>query len=266
MAEHEGPWSSLPPPASPPPASPPPGPGRGTDPGPGINRRLAIFLGILAAGAALIFVLSKLYPNQINGTGWGPPAINLGFAALVGSAIFSQRIPLGQAVRYIAIWALIFAVLGVGYVYRDDFLGVANRVRSAFDPSHAVQTAPHTVTLTESAGGQYEVIGEVNGQPVRFKIDTGASDIVLSPDDAARLGAPADLRFDHRYETANGAGLGADWQVSSLAVGPFRFSGVPVSVNKAPMSSSLLGMGFLRRLDSYEFKGRQLILRGAAAH
>ena len=255
MAEHEGPWSSLPPPPAPPPRLPA-----------GINRRLAIFLAILALGAAVIFTLSKLYPDRINGTDWGPPAINLGFAALVGSAIFSQRIPLRQAVRYIAIWALVFAVLGIGYVYRDDFVSVGSRLRSALDPSHAVQIAPHTVTLTESANGQYEVMGEVNGQPVRFMIDTGSSDIVLSPDDAARLGAPTGLKFDHQYETANGAGLGADWQVSSLAVGPIRFSGVPVSVNKVPMSSSLLGMSFLRRLNSYEFKGRQLILREATPH
>jgi aspartyl protease family protein len=154
----------------------------------------------------------------------------------------------------------------VGYVYRDDFISVGNRFRSALDPSHAVQTAPRVVTLTESEGGQYAVMGQVNGQPVRFMVDTGSSDIVLSPADAARLGAPASLKFDHQYETANGAGLGADWQVSSLAVGPIRFTSVPVSVNKAPMSSSLLGMTFLHRLESYEFKGRQLILRDGAAH
>ena len=256
MAEHEGPWSSLPPPASPPPQRPVLG----------ISRRLAIYLAILAVGAVVIFILSRLYPNQISGTGWGPPAINLGFAALVGSAIFAQRIPLNQALRYIAIWALVFAVLGLGYVYRDDFLGVANRLRSAIDPSHAVQTGARAVAITESANGQYAVMGDVNGRPVRFMVDTGSSDIVLSPDDAARLGAPASLKFDHTYETANGAGLGADWQVSSLAVGPIQFSGVPVSVNKAPMSSSLLGMSFLHRLDSYEFKGRQLILRAPATH
>ena len=251
MAEHEGPWSSLPPPPKPPPR-------------PASNLRGLIFLGVIAAGAALVFVLMKLYPNQLKGDAFNAVLINLGFAALVASALFSRRIPLGQAARYVATWGLIFGVLAVGYVYRDNILNAASRVRSALDPSHAIQTGARTVTLTESNGGQYEVMGEVNGQPVRFMIDTGASDIVLSPADAARLGAPATLNFDRHYETANGAGLGAGWQVNSLAVGPIRFAGVPVSVNRTPMDQSLLGMSFLRRLESFEFKGRQLILRGPA--
>jgi aspartyl protease family protein len=253
-AEHQGPWSSLPPP-------PPSGPLRRPATN---NLRGLIFLGIIVAGAVLVFALTKLYPNQIKGDDWTAPLINLGFAAMVASALFSRRIPLGHMARYIAIWGLVFAVLAIGYVYRDDFIGMGSRIHSALDPSHALQTGAHSVTLTESEGGQYEVMGEVNGQPVRFMIDTGASDIVLSPADAARLGAPVStLKFDRHYETANGAGLGADWQATNLAVGPIRFANVPVSVNQAPMSQSLLGMSFLHRLDSFEFKGRQLILRGA---
>jgi aspartyl protease family protein len=44
-------------------------------------------------------------------------------------------------------------------------------------------------------------------------------------------------------------------------VGQIRLSGVPASVNRAPMSTSLLGMAFLKRLDSFEVKGDQLTLR-----
>ncbi len=256
MAEHEGPWSSLPPPPSPPPR-----------PGPGFDRRLAIFVAVVAAGAVLIFALTRLYPAQADGAAWGAPAMNLGFIALVASSLFSRRLGLGQVARYIGLWAVVIAVLAVGYVYRDDIAGVGLRIRSALDPSHAVQTAPNTVVLTESANGEYDVMGDVNGQPVRFVVDTGSSDIVLSPADAARVGAPAGaLKFDRHYESPGGRGLAADWQVSSLAVGSIRFSGVPVSVNQIPMGQSLLGMSFLHRLDSYEFKGRQLILHGPAAH
>ena len=253
MAEHEGPWSSLPP--------PPPPPRR-----PVSNQRALIFLGVIAAGAAAVFVLMKLYPSQLKGDAFNAVLINMGFAALIASALFSRRIPLRQAAGYVATWVVIFGVLAVGYVYRDDIIGAASRVRSAIDPSHPLPAGANAVTLTESANGQYEVMGAVNGQPVRFMIDTGASDIVLSPEDAARLGAPANLNFDLHYETANGAGLGADWQVGGLAVGPIHFSNVQVSVNRTPMDRSLLGMSFLRRLDSFEFKGRQLILRGPATH
>jgi aspartyl protease family protein len=102
----------------------------------------------------------------------------------------------------------------------------------------------------------------VNGQPVRFLVDTGASDIVLSPADAQRLGLdPASLSFTKPVETANGIGLGASYSAADVSVGSIRLSNVPMSVNKAPMSSSLLGMAFFNRLQSFRFEGNKLYLK-----
>jgi aspartyl protease family protein len=106
-------------------------------------------------------------------------------------------------------------------------------------------------------------MGEVDGAPVRFVVDTGASDIVLSPQDAARAGLlPPSTKYSRPSETANGVGYGAPMDVRSLEVGPIRLANVRVFVNQAPMSASLLGMTFLDRLDSFEVRGDQLFLRG----
>jgi aspartyl protease family protein len=251
MSDPEGPWSTPPPQR---PQAPPTRRGRGL-----------IFVVLLVAGAALIVWLSKLFPGQVSGRDWTSPAVNLGFAALVGASLLSTRLKLGQAARYLAIWGVVAGVLGLGYVYRGDAMDAFYRVRSALVPSYATQTGPNTVVLTESRDGGYDVRAEVNGQPVTFMVDTGASDVVLSPADARRLGVDRRaLRFDRRYETANGAGFGADWRADSLSIGPIRMTDVPVSVNRTPMSRSLLGMSFLKRLDSFEFKGDQLVLRGQA--
>jgi aspartyl protease family protein len=116
--------------------------------------------------------------------------------------------------------------------------------------------------VTESPGGSYLVYGKVNGTTVPFLIDTGASDIVLSPGDARRIGIDMDaLSFDHVYETANGQGRGAPYQVASLQVGDIVFKDVSVSINDANMRTSLLGMSFLRRLKSFGFENHQLVLR-----
>ena len=70
----------------------------------------------------------------------------------------------------------------------------------------------------------------INGTPIRFLIDTGASDIVLSQSDAKLIGiATENLDYSRVYETANGAGHGAMATVSSLTVGPVSFHDVPVS-------------------------------------
>ncbi|MEI9890753.1 MAG: TIGR02281 family clan AA aspartic protease [Caulobacteraceae bacterium] len=93
----------------------------------------------------------------------------------------------------------------------------------------------------DTDGGFY-VTGQVNGQTVRFLADTGSSDIVLSPADAQRLGLdPASMQFSKSAETANGIGFGAPYKAASLAIGPIQLADVPMSVNKAAMSSSLLG-------------------------
>ena len=115
--------------------------------------------------------------------------------------------------------------------------------------------------VERSEGGGFYVVGQADGVQVRFAVDTGASDIVLSPDDAHRIGVdPSTLKFSAPSETANGVGYGAPIVVKSLTVGPIRLTNVPVTVNQAPMSASLLGASFLRRLSSFEIRGDQLFL------
>ena len=257
MPEHEGPWSSLPP--------PPPKPGRPPVFDNARLRRGLIFAAIIGVCLALIVWLSKLFPSQVSGDGWMSPAINIGFAALIGASLFSRGLKLGQAARYVAIWGVIAGVLGLGYVYRQDAADAFYRVRSSLIPSYAMPAGPSTVVLSENEDGAYQVVAQVNGQPVTFMVDTGASDIVLSPDDARKLGVDfGALKFDRHYETANGGVLGAAWTIQNLTIGSIKLSDTPVSINQAPMSRSLLGMAFLRRLQSFEFKGGQLILRGPA--
>jgi len=249
MSDHDGPWSRPPP-------RPQPAP-------PARSRRGLYFALILMGLVALVFWLSSLFPGSLSGDEWRSPAINAGFAAMIGASLFSRGLKLGQSLRYLAIWGVVAGVLGLGFVYRQEGLDAFWRVRSALIPAYAMPAGPNTVVLSESRDGGYQVVGQVNGQPVTFVVDTGASDVVLSPADAQRLGIDlSGLKFNRHYETANGAGLGADWRADSVAVGPIHLEDLPVSVNQAPMTRSLLGMTFLRRLASFEFKGDQLILRG----
>ena len=127
---------------------------------------------------------------------------------------------------------------------------------------YPVPTGEREMVISESPGGSYMVYGKVNGTPVPFLIDTGASDIVLSPGDARRIGIDVDgLDFAHVYETANGQGRGAPYRVASLQVGDIVLHDVAVSINQAPMQSSLLGAAFLRKLKSFGFGDHQMVLR-----
>jgi aspartyl protease family protein len=236
------------------------------EPGPPPSRvGLWLWLALIIGGGLLIWELSRMFPGAIDSDSNDDVFLvrNIAILALVSSGILSIReFNIRETVRNFALWMGIAAVLLLGYTYQDEIFSVGRRVRGELIPSYAVENGGDFV-ITESDGGDYQVTGSVNGQPVTFVVDTGASDVVLSPADAQRLGIdPTTLRFDRAYETANGTGLGAQLTVASLTVGPITLNDMKVSVNQAPMRTSLLGMSFLRRLKSFEFHGRQLTLRG----
>jgi aspartyl protease family protein len=102
----------------------------------------------------------------------------------------------------------------------------------------------------------------VNGAPITFLVDTGASSSVLTMADAERLGfRPESLRFTQRFGTANGEVRGAPVVLREIRIGQFSLYDVPASVNEAPLSVSLLGMSFLRRLNGYGVEDGRLVLR-----
>jgi aspartyl protease family protein len=246
MADGDGPWSFP----------PPPKPERK-------RLRRALWIGLVAILALGLVALLALFPDRMRGPeDWTFLARGLLVLVVVAAGAASvRRLKLRQTALHVLIWALVGAALVLGVTYKDELAQVGQRVRSALVPAYAVATAAHQMTLTQDQDGDYHVIGQVNGQPVSFLVDTGASEVVLSPADAQRLGVDVKtLKFDRAFETANGIGLGARFQAASLAIGAIRLANVPVSINQTPMATSLLGMSFLRRLDSFEFKGGQLIL------
>ena len=101
----------------------------------------------------------------------------------------------------------------------------------------------------------------MNGGRVTFMVDTGATDVVLAPADARRIGLdPAGLTFDQLASTANGTVTGAAIRLDSLAVGPIEMRDLPATVNGADMSESLLGMEFLNRLSGWRVENGVLTL------
>jgi aspartyl protease family protein len=163
--------------------------------------------------------------------------------------------------RYVGVWTAIVGVLAIGVAFKDELLSVPQRLAETFGGGDPVARASGELVVPRSEGGAFVVIGEVNGQRVRFIVDTGASETVLSPDDARRAGVDtAALTYDRLSETANGVGRSARY-VGRIQVGPVAFDNFVMAVNQAPMSTSLLGHSFLNRLESYEVRGDKLILR-----
>lgn len=120
---------------------------------------------------------------------------------------------------------------------------------------------PDAAALFKAADGHYWADGLVNGAPVRFLVDTGASNVSLTPEDAQRLGLePAQLLYDQAVRTADGDSLAARVRLANVTVAGVRLSGVDALVIGRGLPASLLGMSFLGRLSRFEATPAALVL------
>jgi aspartyl protease family protein len=189
-------------------------------------------------------------------------------AGLVGSLAVTLRYErLGPAVRSILAWVGVGLVLVVGYSFKDELEPLWQRVAGNLVPAQPVSVAPGVTALRATNDGHFHTLAEVTvgGNPsrrVRFLIDTGASDVALTRDDAERLGIDVDrLRFTIPYSTANGTSFGAPVRLDRVQIGEVAVENVAGSVVSGELEQSLLGMSFLRRLSGFEFRGTEMVLR-----
>ena len=241
MTDNQGPW------------------GRPTQEPEPSGARFYIWLGFIALGVVGVWQLWKLFPGALSEMQDQGRFVNLTMlAVLIGSGIvYSRRSSASEVIRNIALWVGVTAVLVIAYVVYHSA-----GMEAEFVPGYATQVSADTVAFTENEDGDFDVHGTVDGATVQFLVDTGATDIVLSPADAQRIGIDlSSLSFNRRTETANGEGRGAFWRARELKVGPIELNDVAMSVNETGMHSSLLGMAFLKRMKSFEIRGRKLYLR-----
>lgn len=174
------------------------------------------------------------------------------------------------ALRHAAIWLGIFLILAVGYTFRNDLSIAALRVASETVPPGvgitfpADETGGHAVRIRRRSDGHFSARGKINNAPIDLLVDTGASTVVLSPADAQRAGINISaLNYTVAVNTANGTAYAAPVKLRSVAVGSILVNDIEALVTKpGALNTSLLGMSFLRRLQSYEFSGEFLTLKG----
>jgi aspartyl protease family protein len=116
--------------------------------------------------------------------------------------------------------------------------------------------------VAREADGNYWAEADVNGKRVRFLVDTGATAVVLTLNDARRLGLDLDhLNFDQAVRTASGEVHAARVELAYVAVAGARVDKVQALVLDQGLPTSLLGMTYLGRLSRIEATPASLILR-----
>ena len=121
--------------------------------------------------------------------------------------------------------------------------------------SVARQPVSNVLQYRADAGGHYFIDADVNGATIRFLLDTGASFVTLSPDDARAAGIfMQSLQYTETMSTANGEARAARTSLRDIRLDQLFVDDVAAVVMEKPMPVSLLGMSFLRRLNGYSIK------------
>ncbi len=174
-------------------------------------------------------------------------------AAVLGYFLAQNRGNWNKLAQQAAVWGLIFIGAIAGY-------GLWSDIQRDLAPRQAVLGSGQ-IEVPRMFDGHFYLTADLNGEPVHFVVDTGASDVVLTQADAARVGIDfASLPFSGSATTANGMVRTALATVDTLRLGPITDRNVQVFVNGGEMEDSLLGMSYLRRFSKIEIANDRLVL------
>lgn len=105
------------------------------------------------------------------------------------------------------------------------------------------------MTLAADTHGHYFVQGAINGQSIRFLVDTGATMVSLGAADAARIGVDWRKGQPGMTQTANGQTRAWKVRFDTVRIGEITLHGVDGLVHESDLPVALLGMSFLSRLE-----------------
>jgi aspartyl protease family protein len=185
----------------------------------------------------------------------------IGVLVLVVSALLVRRLKLGTAVKMFASWVLIFAAAFVIFTFKDEFKALGDRLLLAARGGEVEETAPGETRVRLAPDGHYWVDARINGERVRFLVDSGATMTSMSKDTADRVGITPTDGMPALVRTANGIVPVQRGEASSLRVGNIERRHVAVHISEAFGDMNVLGMNFLSSLRSWGVEGHVLILR-----
>ena len=176
---------------------------------------------------------------------------------LVLSALMSRREPAAKLITMLLAWVAIFAAGFVLFTFRDDFGWVAQRIKAEAVGSPVEQGRETRIPM--AIDGHFWVDAEVNGEPVRFLVDSGATMTTIDRETARRAAVKVSARADQVVRTGNGMIRVSSGRADQVKVGGIVRNDVRLQIAEHE-NLNVLGMNFLSSLTRWGVEGRWLIL------
>ena len=176
---------------------------------------------------------------------------------LVAGSLMARRERFAKLATMVIAWIAIFGAGFVLFTFRDDLSYVAQRLKSEATGAPVVEGSQ--VRIPMAIDGHFWVQGSINGTPVKFLVDSGATMTTIGRDTANAAGVYINPNRDQIVRTGNGMLRVATGRAESVALGPIERTNVGIHVADHE-DLNVLGMNYLSTLERWGVEGRWLIL------
>src|SRR4051794_11217308 len=176
---------------------------------------------------------------------------------LVLGSLMARREPLAKMLTMALAWVAIFAAGFVLFTFRDNFGWVAQRIKAEAVGTPVEQGRETRIPM--AIDGHFWVEARLNGQKVRFLVDSGATMTTIDRETAQRTGVMVSPRRDQFVRTGNGIIRVSSGRADELEVGGITRNDIGLQVADND-DLNVLGMNFLSSLRSWGVQGRWLVL------
>jgi len=176
---------------------------------------------------------------------------------LVAGSLIARRERFAKLATFALAWIAIFGAGFVLFTFRDDLGYVAQRLRAEASGEPVVEG--QQVRIPMSIDGHFWVEASLNGIPVKFLVDSGATMTTIGRATAESAGVAVSTNRTQVVRTGNGMLRVSTGRADTLAIGPIERSSVGLHVTENE-DLNVLGMNYLSTMNRWGVEGRWLIL------
>ncbi len=181
---------------------------------------------------------------------------------LLLSSLAARRLPLGYVAKAAFAWIAIFAALFAIFSFRFEFKAIWERVKADISGTAGQSVSGEEITIRRQDDGHYWLQLDVNGKPVRFMIDSGATTTAVNANTARETGIQVDTDgYPVFLNTANGSVAAQRGIIQSLKIGTHEIGQHNVVVSESFGDTNVLGMNFLDSMHSWKVEANVMTLK-----
>ena len=175
----------------------------------------------------------------------------------VASSLFGMRQPIGKTLKMVLAWVAIFGTAFILFSFRSEFSGFGQRLKAEALGTSIEDGKELRIPMADD--GHFWVDARVNGKPLRFVVDSGATVTTISLGSAKAAQIPIGTEKTV-IQTANGTAQAIKGYAGKLEIGSIERTDFPIDINEKD-NTNLLGMNFLSSLSSWKVEGNYLVLQ-----